>query len=41
MFHGTGKSSDYAKDAAALEALKFLAELGKEEMKLKMAGGDG
>lgn len=41
MFHGTGKNSDYAKDAAALEALKFLAELGKEEMKLKMAGGDG
>lgn len=42
MFHGTGPNSDYAKDAAALEALKFLAELGKkEEMKMKMAQGDG
>lgn len=41
MFHGTGLNSDYAKDAAALEALKFLAELGREEKKMKMAGGDG
>ncbi|XP_052096654.1 double-stranded RNA-binding protein Staufen homolog isoform X3 [Mytilus californianus] len=38
MFHGTGPNSDYAKDAAALEALKFLAELGREEIKMT---GDG
>jgi hypothetical protein len=29
VFHGSGMSAEAARDSAALEALKFLEELGK------------